>query len=113
MSAIPLPSLSEREMLPDDQMKDLIYESMRIVAGDTMKLATNLHLKALLEERSNLVAALAQAKDGLANAADALSGNDKDMAIAHFRDVHAQLRETDFLEKREAHWVRKVLYGRD
>lgn len=107
-------TLSDRERaepLPDNQMKDLIYEAMKIVAGDTMKLPTKAHLKALLEERSNHVAALAQAKDGLVNAADALYGNDKEMAIAHMRDVHAQLQESEFLEKREAKWVRKVLYG--
>jgi len=103
--------LKQSEPLPDDQMKELIYEAMRIVSGDTMKLATKWHLKALLEERTNLVAALAQAKDGLVNAADALSGGDKDMAIAHFRDVHAQLLESSFLEKRESDWVRKVLHG--
>lgn len=98
-------------MLPDDQMKELIFEAMQIIAGDTMKLATNAHLKALLEERTNLVAALACAKDGLVDAIDALYGQDKKMALAYLKDMQAQLLDAEFLERREKDWVRKVLHG--
>lgn len=99
------------DALSDERMKELIYEAMQIVAGESMMRATNDHLKALLEERTNIIASLYQTKDGLINACDALYGQDKKMAIAFLKDAQAQLQESGFLEIRDPDWVNKVLHG--
>jgi hypothetical protein len=88
--------------------KDLIFEAMQIVSGETMKQATNAHLKALLGERSNLIAALWVAHDGLVNASESLTGHAQTMTRAILHDTRKQLDESGFLEKMEPKWVEKI-----
>lgn len=95
------------EPLADDQMKHLIWESILILTGQTMKQPTVAHLQALLEERTNTIGALFEARDGLVNAVDALYGRDLTMAKAHLADVENQLKQCDFLSD---NWVNGVLH---
>lgn len=99
------------DQMNDDRMKELIFESMQIISGETIKLATNAHLKALLEERTNLVAIMAQTKDGLVSAIECLYGHEKEMALAHLRDLQSVIQDSDFLENLDKRWVEKVLHA--
>lgn len=103
MNAVIKAELTER-----DHDQELIWEALLIASGQSRMLATKDHLRALLGERSNLIAVLAQTKDGLVDACAALYGHDKSLAIAHIRDAQEQLQEAGFLELRDRDWVGKV-----
>jgi hypothetical protein len=102
----PLPALTDQERASD---KELIFEAMQIASGETMKRATNEHLRALLGERSNLIAQMWIAHDGLVDAAESLNGHAQSMTRAILHDTRKQLDESGFLEKLDPKWVQKVL----
>ena len=92
----------------DPTDKELIFEAMQILSGESKKLATKDHIRALLGERTNIIAVLGVAHDGLVDASEALYGNQQSMAKAILADTKAALLESDFLGK---DWVERVLRG--
>lgn len=92
----------------DPTDKELIFEAMTIVSGSSMMLPTKDHLRALLGERTNHVAALCVACDGLDDATESLTGYAQSMTRAILADTKAALQESDFLGK---DWVERVLRG--
>lgn len=100
-------------MLKDAEQNRLIYEAMLIVSGETMKKATEKHLQALLEERTDLIAALGTACDGLADAKACLYGKEKQWAEAAHEDSLDQFNKAQFLKKLDPNWASKVLHADD
>jgi hypothetical protein len=98
--------------LPDDLMKELIHEAVQIVSGESMKLATKDHLRALLEERTNLVAGLSIAVDALDDVTSCYEWSPRhQMGMAGKEEVEIVRKEAEFLKRLDPNWELKVLHA--
>lgn len=91
------------DFMTEDQK--LIFTAMQIVAGESIQMATNDMLRALLQERTDLIDALNIAHDGLADAV----GMDEEWRKAAFLTTKENLHQHEWLEREDPKWAEKVL----
>ena len=94
-----------------DKDQELMLQAFRIVSGESMLLPSIDMLRALLRERTDLVAALQLAKEGLE---DAVHLQDTEimsnfMFLAIYYDTIASLHKTRWLNREDDEWEKKVL----
>lgn len=85
--------------------QQLIFEAMQIVVGESIMLPSKDHLRALLEERTNLIENLARHSDALVDAA-VLPQQDVSLLALEARD---DLHVAEWLEREDAKWAEKVI----
>lgn len=94
--------------LPRNNMntdQQLIFDAMKVVAGESMQLASVDMLRALLEERTDLIDALNMAHDGLADAV----GMDEEWRKAAYLTVKEHVHGFEWLKRADPNWAEKVL----